>query len=130
MEKKKPIPKDFKSIKRSRNLRNNATKEENHLWYDFLRSYPVRFHRQYVIEHYIADFLCTKAKLIIELDGSQHYESKAIAYDSQRTAVFQKYGFEVLRYTNLEIKLRFREVCEDIHNHVVEIIGFDPYRDK
>ena len=76
MSKQKPIPRELKSRENARILRNNPTKEENHLWYDFLRSYPVRFHRQYVIESYIVDFFCPKARLVIELDGNQHYEKK------------------------------------------------------
>ena len=53
------------------------TKEEKHLWNDFLRTYPIRFMRQKIIGRYIADFYCAKANLVIELDGSQHYEKKA-----------------------------------------------------
>lgn len=71
----KPIPKESQSLINARRLRKSSTKEENHLWYDFLRTYPVRFHRQYVIEQYIVDFFCPKAKPVIELDGSQHYTS-------------------------------------------------------
>ncbi len=62
-----------KLIPRAKELRKNMTKQENHLWYDFLRIYPVRFQRQKTIDNYIADFYCHKAKLIIELDGSQHF---------------------------------------------------------
>lgn len=115
MTKGKPIPKELRSRKYARDLRKNPTKEENHLWYDFLRNYPIRFHRQYVIETYIVDFFCPKAKLIIELDGSQHYTTdSAMRYDSDRTKVIEKYGFKVLRYSNLDIQQRFRNVCEDI----------------
>ena len=121
MSKEKPIPRDLHSRHNARTLRNNPTKEENHLWYDFLRSYPVRFHRQYVIENYIVDFFCPKAKLIIELDGSQHYTTdRAVDYDLKRTKDIEKYGFLVLRYSNLDIHRQFRNVCEDIDNHVQE----------
>ena len=64
-------------ISLARELRKNMTKEEKHLWYDFLRTYPIRFMRQKIIGRYIADFYCAKANLVIELDGSQHYEKKA-----------------------------------------------------
>ena len=60
--------------RRAQNLRKQMTKEERHLWYDFLKSYPVQFKRQYAIGAYIIDFYCFQAKLIIELDGSQHVE--------------------------------------------------------
>lgn len=100
---------------RARELRKNATKEENHLWYDFLKKQSVQFYRQYIIENFIVDFFCPKAKLIIEIDGSQHYESdEAIEYDSERTQKLEAYGFMVLRFTNREINLEFKNVCEHI----------------
>ena len=121
MSKEKPIPRDLHSRHNARTLRNNPTKEENHLWYDFLRSYPVRFHRQYVVENYIVDFFCPKAKLVIELDGNQHFTTdRAVDYDLKRTKDIEKYGFIVLRYSNLDIHRQFRNVCEDIDNHVQE----------
>ncbi|MBQ3265185.1 MAG: DUF559 domain-containing protein [Ruminococcus sp.] len=121
MSKDKPIPRQKQSRNNARTLRKNPTKEENHLWYDFLRSYPIRFHRQYVIESYIVDFFCPKARLVIELDGNQHYEKdSAVCYDFNRTKEIEKYGIMVLRYTNLDIHRRFRQVCEDIDNHVQE----------
>ncbi len=69
----------------AKKLRKNMTKEERHLWYDFLRQYPVRFLRQKVIDNYIVDFYCAKAKLVIELDGGQHYEESIQRYDKIRT---------------------------------------------
>ena len=121
MSKEKPIPRDLHSRHNARTLRNNPTKEENHLWYDSLRSYPVRFHRQYVVENYIVDFFCPKAKLVIELDGNQHFTTdRAVDYDLKRTKDIEKYGFLVLRYSNLDIHRQFRNVCEDIDNHVRE----------
>lgn len=121
MSKEKPIPRELKSRKNARVLRKNPTKEENHLWYDFLRNYPLRFHRQYVIESFIVDFFCPKAKLVIALDGNQHYETdSALDYDANRTKEIEKYGFLVLRYTNLDIHRQFKNVCEDIDNHVQE----------
>ena len=130
MNTKKPIPKSHKSRNLSRVLRNNPTKEENHLWYDFLRSYPLRFHRQYVIENYIVDFFCPKAKLIVELDGSQHYYPKMISNDITRTKSLEKYGFTVLRYTNIEVNQQFDYVCDDINNNVIQQTGYNPYEDR
>ena len=123
MSKDKPIPRDLSSRKSARILRKNQTKEENHLWYDFLRGYPIQFHRQYVIESYIVDFFCPKAKLVIELDGSQHYSVRGESYDKQRTKQIETYGFTVLRYTNLDIHQRFHSVCEDIDNFVRQRVG-------
>ena len=95
-------------------LRRNMTKEEKHLWYDFLASHPVRFSRQKVLGKYIADFYCDKAKLVIELDGSQHYEDKGEKNDAQRTTFLEGYGILVIRFSNLEISRNFKGVCEYI----------------
>ena len=105
-------------IPRAKELRKQATPQENHLWYDFLRSYPVRFQRQKTIDSFIADFYCHAAKLVIEIDGSQHYEPQGQAYDEERTAVLQKYGLEVLRFSNRDINTNFRGVREKIDDAV------------
>ena len=99
---------------RSQELRKQMTKEERHLWYDFLKTYPVQFKRQYSIGPYFADFYCYKAKIIVELDGSQHCEPKAMEYDRKRTAYLQKQGFLVLRFSNVDVITQFRAVCETI----------------
>ena len=95
-------------------LRKNMTPEERHFWYDFLRTYPIRFNRQKIIGKYIVDFYCAKAKLIIELDGSQHYEDSGIEKDIERTKFLEQYGFNIIRIPNNEIKQNFRGVCEHI----------------
>ena len=98
----------------AKQLRKEMTKEERHLWYDFLRSYPVRFSRQKVLGKYIVDFYSAQAKLVIELDGSQHYESAGMESDAQRTAFLQGYGLTVIRIPNNEVIRNFRGVCEYI----------------
>ena len=102
----------------SQHLRKNMTKEEKHLWYDFLKKLPVNVSRQKVIGDYIADFYIAKAKLIIELDGSQHYSEAGEKADAIRDAYFRDLGITVLRYTNLQIQREFRNVCEDIYAHL------------
>lgn len=93
-------------------LRKNATKEENCLWYQFLRTHPYQFKRQEVIGGYIVDFFCPKAGLVIELDGGQHYEEKGIQYDEERTQYLEEVrGLCVLRFTNLDINQNFEGVC-------------------
>ena len=92
-------------------LRRNMTKEERHLWYDFLRQHPARFSRQKVLGRYIADFYSAKAQLVIELDGSQHYEEQNIEQDSARTAFLEGYGLTVIRIPNNEIMQNFEGVC-------------------
>ena len=90
------------------------TKEEKHLWYDFLHSYPVRFSRQKVLGRYITDFYCAEAKLVIELDGSRHYTEKGKRFDEERTAFLAEYGLTIIRIPNTEIHKNFRGVCEYI----------------
>ena len=108
------LPYQGKLIPRAKELRKEATKQENHLWYDFLKSYPVRFQRQKTIDYFIADFYCHAAKLIIELDGSQHYEEQGLERDKERTAILEQYGVMVLRFSNRDIERNFQGVCKTI----------------
>ena len=94
--------------------RKNQTKEESLLWYHFLSKYPLRFRRQYVIGNYIVDFYCHKAKLVVEQDGSQHYDPVEMESDRRRTDYLESLGLLVIRFTNLDITRRFRNVCEKI----------------
>ena len=98
----------------ARALRKAMTKEEAHLWYQFLCRYPVRFRRQYVIGSYIADFYCHRARLVVELDGSQHCSPETMEYDQKRTQYLVSQGLEVLRFSNLDVMRQFRNVCEAI----------------
>ena len=118
------LPYQNKLIPRAKELRKGATKQENHLWYDFLRSYPVRFQRQKTIDHFIADFYCHAAKLIIELDGSQHYEEQGVERDKERTAIMEQYGLNVLRFSNLEIKQTLQGVCTALDLVVKEWMNY------
>ena len=101
-------------VPNAKNLRKNLTKEERRLWYDYLRTYPVKFLRQKIIGKYIVDFYCAKAKLIVELDGSQHYEEKGMECDAERTAFLEQYGIRVLRIPNNEVNKNLSGVCEYI----------------
>ena len=94
------------------------TKEERHLWYDFLKSLPIMVHRQKVIGNYIVDFYIAEAKLVIELDGSQHFDSNGKHTDQIRDNYLNSIGLTVLRYSNSEINLKFQEVCQDIWNRL------------
>ena len=104
----------------ARTLRKNMTKEERHLWYDFLKKYPVRFLRQKVIDNYIVDFYCHSARLIIELDGSQHYGEKGLLKDKIRTERIEKRNLTVVRIPNNEVNRNFEGVCQYIDNAVKE----------
>lgn len=94
------------------------TKEEKHLWYDFLKSLPVTVYRQKVIGNYIVDFYCAQAKLVIELDGSQHFNDISAENDRQRDEFMQSLGLTVLRYSNAEINCNFKNICEDIYKRI------------
>ena len=102
----------------SKKLRCEMTKEERRLWYDFLKGLPVTFNRQKVIGNYIVDFYCGKAKLVIELDGSQHYEETGISEDYERDQFLSELGITVLRYPNSDVMKNFEGVCEDILRHL------------
>ncbi len=109
-----------KLTSRAQELRRNMTKEERKLWYDYLSSYPLRFRRQITVGNYIVDFYCAAAKLVIELDGSQHYESAGMDYDAQRTAYLEGLGLCVLRFSNTEVLRNLRGVCHQIDLTVKE----------
>jgi len=102
----------------AKKLRKDMTKEERHLWFDFLRTYPVRFTRQKVIGKYIVDFYCPQTKLVIELDGSQHYEPDNVLKDSERTKFLEQFDLKMIRIPNSEVNRNFRGVCEYIDTAV------------
>jgi len=112
-------------LSNARSLRKNLTKEERRLWYDFLRYCHPRFRRQEIISNYILDFFCHDAKIAIELDGSQHCEPDAIAYDRKRTAHLQELGITLVRYANTEVNNNFQGVCAHILL-MLETAGFHP----
>ena len=115
------LPRNEKLKQNGRNLRSNVTKEENHLWCDFLCNYSVQFHRQRTIGNYIIDFYCPSAKLAVELDGSQHFEDDKMAYDSNRMAYLSSLGITVIRFTNRDIKDNFEGVCTAIELKLKEL---------
>lgn len=92
-------------------LRKTLTKQEKHLWYDFLQKYPVKFYKQRPVGSYIADFYCSEAKLVIELDGSQHYTLRGKEKDEMRTEVMQIFGLDVIRFSNTDVDKNFEGVC-------------------
>ncbi len=104
----------------AKELRRNMTPEEKHLWYDFLRKYPVRFLRQKVIGSYIVDFYCAKANLVIELDGSHHGYENETKKDEKRTEFLESLGLKVIRIPNYEVNDNFLYVCRYIDNSVEE----------
>ena len=108
------LPYQKKNILNAKALRKGATPQENRLWYDFLADYELRFQRQKAIDHFIADFYCHKAKLIIEVDGSQHYTEEGMQKDQFRTEILEGYDLTVIRFTNWHIDTNFEGVCQYI----------------
>ena len=104
-------------------LRRNMTKAERRLWYDFLRSYPLRFQRQKAIHNYIADFYCAKAKLIIELDGRGHYTPMQIEKDTVRTQNLEGMGLTVIRINNIDVEKNFTGVCAFIEDYIQSFLS-------
>ena len=119
----KPLRKNNKLLNIARILRRNMTRQEKHLWYDFLRHYPVKIYKQRIIDDFIADFYCHSARLVIELDGSQHYTKKGKTYDELRTEILERYGLYVLRVSNKDIDDNFVGVCSMIDKTIIERIN-------
>ena len=108
--------KEFRPL--AQNLRKNMTRHERKLWYEFLAGLSVKFNRQAVIENYIVDFYCPSKSLVVELDGSQHYEEEGQKSDIERDKRLCELGYKVLRYSNIDIDRRFDAVCKDIYFHL------------
>ena len=102
----------------ARHLRKNMTPWERKLWHLFLKDYPVRFQRQKCIDHYIVDFYCFRAKLVIELDGGGHYNLSSHEKDNERTRILEQYGLKVVRFCNTDIDKNFYSVCTVIDQEV------------
>ena len=109
--------------KYAQTLRKNMTKEERRLWYEYLRQYTHQFRRQVTFGQYILDFYCAAAKLAIELDGSQHYETDGQQYDEKRDAWLEAQGIQVLRFSNTDVLQNLAGVCQMIDMTVAERTG-------
>ena len=106
----------------AKQLRHNMTEHERKLWYTYLKNYPVRIYKQRIIGHYIADFYCAAANLVIELDGSQHYDPDSMEYDKQREEYMNQHGLHTLRFTNEQIDRQFDAVCLEIDRSIKEYL--------
>ena len=112
------LPYNPELVARAKNLRKNMTVAEKKLWYEYLRTFPHRVHRQRPIDHYIVDFYCPKLKLVIEVDGDSHFAPGAQEYDRKRTEVLEGYGLKVIRFTNEQIMNNFEGVYSTIQKHL------------
>ena len=104
--------------KRAQELRKNMTPEERKLWHLFFRTLPVTVNRQKISGPYIVDFYCAAAKTVIEIDGSQHFETENQEKDKQRDIYFKENNIRVLRFSNREVNEKFDAVCEAINTHL------------
>ena len=112
------LPYDPRMRERVQELRHKMKKKKKKLWYSFLRTYPVKMYKQRPIRTFVADFYCPLARLVIELDGSQHYTEQGEEYDEQRTAILEQYGVQVLRFTNLDVDRHLDAVCAQIDSTI------------
>ena len=115
-----PLSYDGRNKPRAQELRREMTRQERHLWYDYLNSCPVRFRRQKQFGYYIVDFYCAERKLVVEIDGSQHYEPEERKRDEERTAYLNGLGLRVIRFSNCDVDTRFTAVCETIDGIIRE----------
>ena len=118
--KKTTVVKNFRMLETARKLRREMTPQETKLWYRFLRSYPVKIYKQRIIESFIVDFYCADARLVIEIDGSQHYTEQGKCYDEERSQILRAYSLKVLRFSNRDVDRSFDSVCAQIHNIIQE----------
>lgn len=118
-----PIKKNNKLLQNAKDLRKNMTDQERHLWYDYLKSYPVKFYKQRIVDSFIADFYCHKARLVIEIDGARHYCDNGKIYDRERTKIMEHYGIAVIRFSNSEIDEDFEFVCSKINCTIKARLG-------
>lgn len=114
------IPYNKKLKPRSRELRNNMTDAERLLWSKIRRKQllHLQFYRQKPLGNYIVDFYCPAAKLIIEVDGSQHFQAEQLEYDRMRDDFLTGLGFKILRFSNLEVLRNIEGVIEVIEKSV------------
>jgi very-short-patch-repair endonuclease len=101
-------------LDQAKTLRKNMTEQEKKLWYQYLRHYPVRFYKQRILLSFIVDFYCSEAKLVIEVDGAQHYTDQGKAYDEERTFMLEQFGLKIIRFSNYEVDHSFEAVCRTI----------------
>ena len=112
------INKNNNLLPRAKELRKDMTPQERKLWYCFFKNYPIKVYKQRIIESFIADFYCHAAKLVIEVDGSQHFTENGEAYDKERSRIIESYGIKVIRISNYDVDKNFYNVCTYIDNEI------------
>ena len=116
------------SIQRARHLRTIATDAERRLWQRLRLSkhHGVHFRRQVPFGRYVADFACHRAKIVVELDGSQHGDEKNVPHDLERTAFLESEGYNVVRVANVDVIANVDGVAEFVLREALERLGSPP----
>ena len=121
IDKLKTVLKYNKKLKPfARELRKNMTDAEKRLWAK-IRMRQMgghQFYRQRAIGNYIVDFYCPKAKLVLEVDGGQHYSDEQIEIDKKRSSYLNRLGFKVMRFTNLDVLNNIDVVLDEIYRYL------------
>jgi very-short-patch-repair endonuclease len=104
----------------ARELRRKMTSQERQLWHGFLQKHPSKFYRQRVFDRFIVDFYCASAKLVIEIDGSQHCTTDGKKHDLERNTVLEALGLRVIRFSNYQVNHNFAQVCQEIDRQIKE----------
>ena len=120
MRDRRIVPYNLSLKATARTLRRGSTPAERKLWYEFLRDLPEKFTRQKPLGGYIADFYCSRLRLVIEIDGDSHFTEGGQAYDAARSATLARLNLEVLRFTNAEVMGDFEGVCSRIQQATAE----------
>jgi len=113
-----PYNKNLKEL--ARDLRKNMTDAERRIWSKIRRKQlkEFQFYRQKNIGNYIVDFYCPAAKLIVEVDGGQHYSEENIVKDEVRDRFLNDLGFRVLRFSNSDVFKNIEGVVTRIYDHL------------
>ena len=121
-----PYKRNLKEL--SRQLRENMTDAERLLWAKIRRKQlkGYQFYRQKPIGDYIVDFYCPRAKLVVEVDGGQHFTDEIIEYDGIRDEYLSSLGLMVLRFTNIDVMTHIDGVVERIEGEIARKIPLSP----
>jgi very-short-patch-repair endonuclease len=120
MRDRRIVPYNLRLKPPSRRLRRDSTPAERKLWFEFLRYLPEKFTRQKPLGSYIADFYCSRLRLVIEIDGDTHFTARSEAYDARRSEALAALNVRVIRFTNLEVREQFEGVCARIQLALTE----------
>jgi very-short-patch-repair endonuclease len=108
------LPYNPKLVERAKQMRRNPTPAEKKLWEEYFKHFPYRVLRQRPIDHFIVDFYCAALHLVIEVDGDVHFSEASQSLDTERSTELEKYGLQIIRFTNSEVMHNFEHVCQQL----------------